>query len=129
MELGDVTKPGRKDYTFLVNCNAPFSYRVEAQYGALTSTNAEKGSGSFVAALPYDVAVRIPTDGTPIEDRCPGESIKSGRVTCPFSNSGNNIAIEFRSPAGADMALAGEGRRRRKLYRSAYHQCGRLALG
>jgi hypothetical protein len=93
LELDDITKPGRKDYAFLVNCNAPFSYRLEAQYGALTNTGPKTTPDGFTAAIPYEVAVRIPTDGAPIQDSCPGESLRSGRVSCPFSNSGNSIAM------------------------------------
>jgi hypothetical protein len=112
LELGDITRPGRKDYAFLLNCNAPFGYRLEAQYGALTNTGVEKAPDGFAAAVPYDVTVRIPTDGAPIQDWCSSESIRSGRVTCPFSNSGNAIALRsqaelsltWRSPGKTLMA-------------------------
>jgi hypothetical protein len=93
LELDDITKAGRKDYAFLVNCNAPFSYRLEAQYGALTNTALKTAPGGFTAAVPYEVSVRIPTDGAPIQDSCPSESLRSGRVSCPFTNSGNSIAM------------------------------------
>lgn len=112
LELGDITRRGRKDFRFLVNCNAPFGYRLEAQYGALTNTGVEKASDGFAAAVAYDVIVRIPTDGAPIHDWCSSESLRSGRVTCLFSNSGNAIALRsqaelsltWRSPGKTLMA-------------------------
>lgn len=94
LAAGDITQPGRRDYGFTVNCNTPFTYRLEAQYGALTHASGSAAPAGFVAAVPYDVAVHIPTDGTPIDDLCAGETIRTGRVTCPFSNSGDSIALD-----------------------------------
>ena len=88
-----MTRPGERAFPFTVNCNTPFSYRLEAQYGALTNSGALPAATGLVAAIPYDVGVHIPTDGAPIEDRCPGDSLAAGRVRCPFSSSGNNIAL------------------------------------
>jgi len=113
LDVGDVGRPGRRDYGFAVNCNAPFTYRLEAQYGALTNTGAGSAPRGFTAAVPYDVAMHIPTDGASIDDRCPSDSIRSGRVTCPFSNSGDAIALGSQAqltitwrPSG-EMPLAG----------------------
>jgi hypothetical protein len=106
MELPDITKPGRKDYEFRIDCNAPFAYRLEAKYGALTRADDAAADG-FSRSVPYDVAMYIPTDGGTINDRCSGESIRTGQVHCPFSNSGNGIAL-----AGAGnltLAWATEG--------------------
>ncbi len=108
MELGDVTKTGRKDYAFLVNCNTPFSYWLEAQYGALTNSSAGPAAKGFTATIPYDVAVHIPTDGAPIDDRCTSESLRSGRVTCPFSDSGNNIAMQSEAQLSLTWRSAGK---------------------
>jgi hypothetical protein len=93
IDIGEVSRPGRRDYAFVLDCNAPFSYRLEAQYGALTNLAAAPAPSGFTARVPYEVAVRIPTDGAPINDRCPGDSIRAGRVTCPFSTSGNSVAL------------------------------------
>lgn len=90
MGQADVMRPGTKDFGFTVNCNTPFEYRLEARYGALTHT------GGLAAAVPYTVGMYIPTDGTTINDRCAGENIRSGQVRCPFSNSGNGIAMGSR---------------------------------
>lgn len=114
LKLDDITRPGRKDYPFLLNCNAPFNYRVEAQYGAFTNTGLATAPDGLAAAVPYDVTVRIPTDGAPIVDTCPSASLRAGRVSCPFSNSGNSIALlseaqislVWRSPA--NLLAAGE---------------------
>ena len=92
MSMLDVTRPGRHDYAFMVNCNAAFEYRMEAQYGALTHAAGVAAPG-FTSAVPYDIGVYIPTDVAPINDLCPGEAIRSGQVRCRFSNSGDGIAI------------------------------------
>jgi hypothetical protein len=94
LEVGDITRPGRRDFGFLVNCNTPFHYRLEAQYGALANIAATPAPDGFTKLVPYDVAVHIPTDGPAIQDRCGGESIRAGRVSCPFSTSGNSIALD-----------------------------------
>ena len=92
-DIGDMRRPGRREYAFALNCNTPFSYRLEAEYGALTHAGQDAAPRGFTAAVPYDVAVHIPTDGASIDDRCTGESIRVGRVTCPFSTSGDSIAL------------------------------------
>ena len=43
----------------------------------LAALPAQSGS---IAAVPYDVSVHIPTDGSSIDDRCTGESIRAGQV-------------------------------------------------
>jgi spore coat protein U-like protein len=93
MDLADITKPGRRHYSFTVNCNAPFAYRLEAQYGALTHEGGGVAPAGLAGAVPYEVAMHIPTDALTINDRCSGESIRSGQVRCPFSNSGAGIAL------------------------------------
>jgi hypothetical protein len=89
LELGDITAPGQRDYGFHLSCNAPFSYEIEAQHGALIHAGGATATGGLVAVVPYEIAVHIPTDGASIDDLCAGETI----VTCPFSTSGNNIAL------------------------------------
>jgi hypothetical protein len=94
LDVGDVSRPGSKAYGFSLNCNAPFTYRLEAQYGALIHAAATGASvPNANTAIAYDVAILIPTDGPPIDDRCSGESIRAGTVSCPFSTSGNSIAL------------------------------------
>jgi hypothetical protein len=92
----DITKAGSKEFSFTVNCNAPFQYRLEAQYGALTHPDGGVAAKGFTKSVPYDIALYIPTDGATINDRCSGESIRFGRVRCRFSNSGNGIALGSR---------------------------------
>ena len=87
LAAGDITRPGHRGYGFTVNCNTPFTYRLEAEYGALTNTGGSAAPAGFTASVPYDVAVHIPTDGAPIDDRCAGETIRAGRVTCQFGTS------------------------------------------
>jgi hypothetical protein len=93
LDIGSMAGAGRSEYGFTVNCNAPFAYRLEAQYGALTQAGAKPGDGGFAAVLPYRVAVHIPTQRGAIDDICLGESLRAGRVTCPFSTSGNDVAL------------------------------------
>ena len=93
MDLADITKPGRRHHSFTVNCNAPFAYRLEAQYGALTHESGGVAPAGLAGAVPYEVAMHIPTDALTIHDRCSGESIRSGQVRCHFSNSGAGIAL------------------------------------
>jgi hypothetical protein len=93
LELGDITAPGQRDYGFHLSCNAPFSYEIEAQHGALIHAGGATAPGGFAAGVPYEIAVHIPTDGASIDDLCAGETIVAGRVTCPFSTSGSNIAL------------------------------------
>lgn len=108
IDLLDVTRPGRFDYGFTVNCNAPFDYRLEAKYGALTNMDGVVAlSKGFASSVPYDVAIYIPTDGRAINDRCSGESIRGAQAHCRFSNSGNGIALASRS--SLTLAWAPEG--------------------
>ena len=93
ISAGDLTKAGRRDLRFSVTCNSPFTYRMEAQHGALTLAGAGAPVTGFAAKVPYEVAVHIPTDAAPIDDRCPGEALREGQVRCRFSDSGNGIAL------------------------------------
>ena len=100
VSLDDVTKQGRVDYVFMVSCNAPFEYSLEAKHGALTNMNASPSG--FANTVPYGVQVNIPNDERAISDRCPGEALREGNVRCHFSNSGNGIA--FNGQASVSMS-------------------------
>jgi len=93
LDFGDITKPGSKTLAVTVNCNAPFQYGLEAQFGAMTNVSAAEAPNGFVAVVNYDVAIYIPTDGPAISDRCAGENLRAGQVRCRFSNSGDSIAL------------------------------------
>lgn len=95
--LPDITRSGRIEYGFVVNCNTPFDYRLEAKHGALTHSDGGAAVTGFANSVPYDVAITIPTDGATISDRCSGESIRFGQARCRFSNSGESIALASRS--------------------------------
>lgn len=112
-DVGDVTKPGTKDFGFTVDCNTPFEYRLEAQYGALMHKTIQAAPRGFLNAVPYDVTVHIPTDAGTIQDRCSGATIRAGAVTCTFTNSGDGIALGTAGQmtvawAPAGVLLAGE---------------------
>jgi hypothetical protein len=97
VDVPDITKAGSRNFSFTVDCNAPFQYRLEAKYGALTHSDDGVAAKGFAVSVPYDVAIHIPTDGAAINDRCSGESIGVGKAGCRFSNSGNGIALASRS--------------------------------
>ena len=92
MEAGDLQRGGSRQIDFTLTCNTPFSYKLEAQHGALIAVQAGGVPDSFIAAVPYRVAMHIPTDGPTIDDVCPGDSLRIGAVTCPFTNVGDAIA-------------------------------------
>jgi hypothetical protein len=91
---GDITNPGTREFKFMVDCNTPFEYRLEAQYGALALREGKSASAGLAATIPYHVAVHIPTSGAPIDDRCEGEDLRTEKTRCQFSNSGDAIALK-----------------------------------
>lgn len=88
---------GRFQYGYNIECNAPFQYSVESQKGALAHEGHTIITKRLEARLPYALAVNIPTDDVIIDDRCPSETIQAGRITCPFHNSGQGIALNSRA--------------------------------
>lgn len=94
MSPGDITKPGTREFSFMVDCNTPFEYHLEALNGALAHHDGESARASFTATIPYHVAVHIPTSGAPIDDRCEGADLRVGETRCQFSDSGNAIALK-----------------------------------
>jgi hypothetical protein len=98
LDLGDISQPGSKEYGFVLNCNAPFSYRLEAQYGALTNVAAAtRVPPGFTAFIPYEIAVHISTEAAPVEEHCTSESIRMGHISCRFGESENKIAANAKS--------------------------------
>jgi hypothetical protein len=97
LDLGDVTQPGQADYLFVVNCNAPFDYQLEARNGALLLTDSTSNVPGFTNRVPYQVSINIPTDGIAIDDRCTGDTILAGQVRCQLKNSGAGIALKSKS--------------------------------
>jgi hypothetical protein len=94
MSPGDITKPGTREFSFMVDCNAPFEYRLDVRNGALTHQDGVSARAGFTSAIPYHVAVHIPTSGAPIDDQCEGEDLRAGETQCQFSNSGDAIALK-----------------------------------
>jgi hypothetical protein len=92
LEIDDLLSAGSRQIDFTLTCNTPFSYRVEAQHGALINTETAVVSGGFSAAVPYEVVMYIPTDGSAIDDVCPGDSLRASAPTCSFTNAGGAIA-------------------------------------
>jgi hypothetical protein len=92
LETDELESGGSRQIDFLLTCNTPFSYRLEAQHGALINAEATAVSGGFSAAVPYEVVMHIPTDGSAIDDVCPGDSLRASAPTCSFTNAGGAIA-------------------------------------
>ena len=103
LDLGNLTEPGRKAFTLIVNCNAPFSYTLESHYGALANTtHGPVSGGGFSDRLAYTISTRIPTDTGVISDECLSADIRSGATSCHFSDSGTGVAM----PSTARFALS-----------------------
>lgn len=113
IQFGDVSQAGRFDYGFTVNCNAPFIYKVEAQNGALMHEDGRAVPG-FTTAVPYQVAMHIPTKTRVISESCAGSGIRMGSASCGFGDSGGDIALGAQSsltiswPSSGTAPLAGK---------------------
>lgn len=82
--LGSIETSSSKSITFTYSCNAPFGYTLESLNGGLKLAT---------TVVEYSVTTTLPTDGgTDISDTCTSASIKTGSVTCTFTNSGSAIA-------------------------------------
>ncbi len=90
----DITKAGSSKLSFTVDCNAPFQYSLQSDNGALRLSGAPATAQVSQTQTPYNVHVRIPlTFGGAIDDSCASGTLKQGAVSCPFSDSGQKIAI------------------------------------
>ena len=94
LNAGDITKAGSANYSFTVDCNAPFQYSMRSDNGAMRLVNASATAAATHIEAPYDVHIRIPlTLGGVIDDTCSSAAIKLGAVSCKFSDSGQKIAV------------------------------------
>jgi hypothetical protein len=93
----DVSQPGSAVYSFVLNCNAPFAYRLEALNGALAQTGNRATNPSFTQAVPYRVAMQIATGNASINDSCAGEELRMVHASCAFTDSGDAIAINSKA--------------------------------
>jgi hypothetical protein len=98
INTGDPGKAGSANFSFTVDCNAPFQYTMQSDNGALRLTNAPDGLSRDQIEVAYNVHIRIPlTLGGSIDDTCSSRSIKQGATSCIFTDSGQKIAIDQRA--------------------------------
>jgi hypothetical protein len=94
IDAGDPRKPGSSEFTFAVDCNAPFQYTMQSLNGAMRLAGAPGWAPREKIEAPYEVHVRIPlTFGGAIDDTCSSASIRLGGATCKFTDSGHKVAI------------------------------------
>jgi hypothetical protein len=94
VNAGDPRKAGSASFAFTVDCNAPFQYTMQSDNGALRLTNAPDAVSRDQIEVAYNVHIRIPlTLGGSIDDTCSSKSIKHGATSCPFTDSGQKVAI------------------------------------
>jgi hypothetical protein len=95
VNAGDPRKAGSATFAFTVDCNAPFQYTMQSDNGALRLANAPDAAALDQIEVAYNVHIKIPlTLGGSIDDTCSSESIKQGAITCPFTDSGQKVAID-----------------------------------
>lgn len=79
---------------FTVDCNAPFKYALSSVNGALKHQTIGSAPSGFEIVREYSVRTQIATNsGAGIDQTCTSASIKTGAVTCAFTNSGTAVAI------------------------------------
>ncbi len=94
IQLDNLKAGGSSSVQFEINCNTPFAYTVQSANGAFQITGGTVTGTNLQTRVPYNLAITIPLDnGRAIADRCSSQSIAAGRVTCPFSTSGEQVAI------------------------------------
>lgn len=94
IQVRDMATAGSDVIRFAVDCNAPFQYALTSQNGGFKLEGAAPHSSTLAFEVPYRVSVLIPlTGGGAIKDVCESSQIKAGVATCPFTGSGNSVAI------------------------------------
>lgn len=105
--IADLLKAATYKVHYGVNCNTPFQYTIQSQNGALALEGGTAPEGA-ITRLPYDVGVRIPTDGGVIDDRCSSDSIAEGRATCALHDLGAAAAMDARATVAVTLPQAKE---------------------
>ena len=99
--LGDITVAGSTTINFTTDCNAPFAYSLASLNGGLKHTTISTAPSGFAITQAYAVQTIIATNsGGGINQTCTSASIKTGAVTCAFTNSGTAVAIQKASSLG-----------------------------
>lgn len=105
--LGNVAAAGAVSIPFTIDCNAPFTYALSSANGGLAHQSVTTASGGFAIAVPYAVQTVIATNsGAGIDQTCTSASIKTGAVSCAFTNSGTAVAIQKAGSLGLTWAAS-----------------------
>jgi hypothetical protein len=93
VNLGPITAVGTVRIPFQVRCNIPFSFSVTSGSGALRTAHATPPPAGFTAAVPYHIALQIPTNVGAITGTCTSTALKAGAASCFYPSSGQGIAL------------------------------------
>jgi hypothetical protein len=93
IELGKISKSGTQFIPFHIDCNTPFEYSVRSRDGAFKNPEVTAASIGFVGQIPYQLDLRIPTDGGLILALCDSVNLSGLSPSCGHGNSGSSIAI------------------------------------
>ena len=96
IDLGALDGAGSRTFTLDVSCNAPFSWEISAQHGALVPASPVVFVGTFEDRIPYSLRFRLPLeDGTPglIDVTCTGAELADPAASCGRGESGTAVAI------------------------------------
>lgn len=96
VDLGALDAAGSKQFGLDVSCNAPFTFDIEAQEGALVPTSPIVFVGTFEDRIPYTLRFELPLeDGTPgeIDVTCTGAELADASAACGSGDSGTAVAI------------------------------------
>ena len=93
-DLGQIQTAGSQVIGFGIDCNAPFQYSLQSREGGLRNNqNGATVRPGFISLIPYTLRIAIPTDAGGISDVCDSSQLSGSSPSCPFTNSGNGIAI------------------------------------
>ncbi len=97
VDVGALDGAGSKQFGLDVSCNAPFSYDIEAQEGALVPASPIVYVGTFEDRIPYTLRFQLPlADGLPtaIDVTCTGAELADPSASCGSGDSGTAVAID-----------------------------------
>ena len=114
LALGALATAAATAVGFQVSCNAPFTYKLKSENGALLNgVSIASGSDAIEVLVPYKIDVSIPLQDPvgKIEDACLSEALAS----CNLSNSASSIAAATPAtltitPPPSGVLAAGEDR-------------------
>jgi hypothetical protein len=93
INLGELAGSGQTAFAFRVRCNTPFHLSLVSQHGALATNYNGLLRPGFIAVVPYQVAVNIPTSTGSIAGVCSSAALTGAAPSCQLPNSQNGIAL------------------------------------